>query len=321
MKLEKWLKLLFMMLVFSGIILIKTATTEGATFLTPGDYKRNYQFDGRTRSYGVHIPLILKNQTNVPVILAFHGGGSNSKIMKLSTELAALSDKEGFVVVYPNGTGPGGRLLTWNSGRCCAWAKRKNINDVGAISELLDQLTRIVPYDKKRVYATGISNGAMICYRLACELSDKIAAIAPVAGPLEISPCTPKRPVPVIHFHGTKDRNVPYQGGVGDRSITKTDYHSVKYTIDKWKAINGCSETSTKKDFTDKTNDGTTVSSETWNNCAKGSAVALITIKNGGHTWPGSPLKKWGKLGLGKVCHDISAAKIMWEFFKKHPKP
>lgn len=305
-------------MILLGSIFTKALTFDEPQFVPPGDYKRSFQHDGRSRSYQIHIPIILKNQRNIPLVLAFHGGGSNANIMRRSTELVSVSGQKGFAVVFPEGTGPGQRLLTWNGGRCCAYAKRKNVDDVGATAALLDELLKIIPYDKKRVYATGISNGAMICYRLACELSDRIAAIAPVAGNLEISPCNPTKPVPVIHFHGTLDRNVPFGGGVGDRSITKTDYHSVKYTIDRWKAINACGGSKSENKLPDFTNDGTTVNRKEWSNCKNGSSVALITIENGGHTWPGSPIKKWGR--LGNVCQDISAAKIMWEFFEKHSR-
>ena len=116
------------------------------------------------------------------------------------------ADQEGFIAVYPNGTGRLEPMLTWNGGNCCGYAQWNNVDDVGFTRALLDDLAKVVNVDAKRVFATGISNGGIMCYRLASELSDRIAAIAPVSGTMGTLTCNPKRPVSVIHFHGTEDR-------------------------------------------------------------------------------------------------------------------
>ena len=109
-------------------------------------------------------------------------------------------------------------MLTWNGGNCCGYAQWNKVDDVGFTRALLDDLAKVVNVDAKRVFATGISNGGIMCYRLASELSDRIAAIAPVAGTMGTKTCNPKRPVSVMHFHGTDDKFLPFKGGIGTRA-------------------------------------------------------------------------------------------------------
>lgn len=290
---------------------------DAAKVLSPGNHDRSYTFGDRTRTYRIHLPAGALSKGPVPLVLAFHGGGTTAQSMERTTGLNALADLKGFVVVYPNGTGITKTLLTWNAGACCAYATRKKVDDVGAVGALLDDLARVIPYDTNRVYATGMSNGAMMVYRLACEMSDRIAAIAPVAGTMITSRCAPKRPVPVMHFHGTADQNVQYTGGVGPYSITKVAFQSVDDTINKWRAINGCSDKAVKVRLADRDQGQTHVDRKVWNSCRQHSEVVLYTVTNGGHTWPGNPIRKWGKFGL--VTQDVNANEAMWDFFSRHP--
>src|SRR5712691_11431037 len=170
--------------------------------LEPGNHTRSLEVDMRTRTFLVHVPSSYDGKKPFPVVLAFHGGGSNAEQMVRFCGLNETADKHGFIVVYPNGTGRLEKLLTWNGGNCCGYAMRNRIDDVAFTKALLDDLAKVVKVDTKRVYATGMSNGAIMAYRLASELSDRIAAIAPVGGPMGKEKCAPKRPVPVIHFHG-----------------------------------------------------------------------------------------------------------------------
>ncbi len=305
--------------IFGTVILIwlVASSVSGKEGLTPGDHKRSYSHGGKTRTYLVHVPRILKSKTNIPVVLAFHGGGTNAMLMRETTDLKRVSEKEGFVVVYPNGTGNLKRVLTWNVGSCCAYAMRNKIDDVGATKALIEDIAKVLPIDRKRIYATGMSNGGMMAYRLACELSDRIAAVAPVAGSLEVKTCNPSRPVPILHIHGTADKNVDYNGGYGIHSISKTEFKSVADSIAEWRINNGCSLDSKEEMLKDKASDKTTTKKTTWSKCKNKSEIILYTVQNGGHAWPGSPLKKWGK--FGPVSHDFSAGEVMWEFFSRHP--
>ncbi len=288
-----------------------------AADLAPGDHTRTLDSDGRSRQYNIHVPPTYSGQKKTPVVLVFHGGAMNAKAIQLHTQMDKKSDEAGFIAVYPNGTGLLKKILTWNGGNCCGYAMRNKVDDVAFVDRLLDDLSKVVKVDSRRVFATGISNGAIISYLLASKLSERIAAIAPIAGPMGTRACSPERPVPVIHFHGTKDTSAPYEGGRG-KGLTRTNFYSVKHSIDNWVKANGCAAVPTTEEFEDMHDDGTKIIRKTWGNGKQGSEVVLIRIEGGGHTWPGIQMRT--KL-LGTSTREISANDMMWEFFKKHPIP
>jgi polyhydroxybutyrate depolymerase len=177
------------------------------------------------------------------------------------------------------------------------------------------EVASVVNVDRKRVYATGISNGGMMCYRVAAELSGRIAAIAPVSGTMAIEHYKLQRPVPVMHFHGTADRQVPWDGVSKDMNWF-LELKSVEETIRLCVKANGCPEIPVITQEPNKADDGTSVERKTYGPGKDGAEVVLLTIKGGGHTWPGrEPLVEF----LGKSTHQISANDLMWEFFKRHP--
>ena len=232
----------------------------------------------------------------------------NGPMMVWFSGLNKKSDEAGFIVVYPSGTGIG-PFCTWNAGSFGG----KRADDVAFIGKLLDDLASVVSVDEKRVYACGMSNGGMMCYRLAAELSERIAAIAPVAGTIAIDESTPKRPVPVIHFHGTKDNLVPFEAAKGKKSFTKLK--DVEESILTWVKLNGC-EPEPKTDTLSKDGDETKVTRKIYGGGKDGAEVVLIVIEDGGHTWPGQQ----PPVGfIGKSAKNISANDLMWEFFQKHP--
>jgi polyhydroxybutyrate depolymerase len=281
----------------------------------PGDHFRSLDVDGQSRSYVVHVPPKYDPQQPTPVVLAFHGAGTNAPIMALSSGLNAKSDAAGFVVVYPNGTGKGNLLLVWNSGGLRGPLAEKLPDDVAFVKRLLDDLATVINVDSKRVYATGMSNGGMMCYRLAAELSDRIAAIAPVGGTMAMSLPRPRRPVSVMHFHGTADNLVPFDGP-DERMAKFLAVKSVRETIRTWANIDRCPETPKVIDLPDAAEDGTTVTQESYGPGEEGTEVILFVIQDGGHTWPG---KSWPVPWLGKTTSDISANDLLWEFFERHP--
>ena len=202
---------------------------------------RSLAVGGRKRTYHVHVPPQYRMEKPAPVVLALHGATMTGPLMAWFSGLNQKADQAGFLAVYPNGTGP--RLsYTWNGGNCCGSAVRDDVDDVAFIRAVLDDLATAYHIDPQRVFAAGMSNGAVLAYRLASELSDRIAAVAPVAGPMGTATCGPKRPVPVLHFHGTDDEFVPFSGGVGRRSVFKTDFYSVVRTIRAWVKADGCKE-------------------------------------------------------------------------------
>lgn len=283
--------------------------------LQPGDHFRKLDVDGRGRSYFVHIPPQYDAGKPTPVVIAFHGAGTNAPIMALSTGLSIKADEAGFIVVYPNGTGGGDFHLVWNSGGFHGPIARNRPDDVALVDALLEDLVTVVNVDPKRIYATGMSNGAMMCYRLAAERSDRIAAIAPVSGTMAVDQCRPRRPVAVIHFHGTEDEVVPFDGA-DERMARFVTFKSVAETVRIWARLNDCPRDATRFELPDTADDGTTVKKEVYGPGKEGVEVVLYTIDGGGHTWPG---RGWPVPRLGKTTQDISANDLIWEFFQNHP--
>jgi polyhydroxybutyrate depolymerase len=297
-------------------LLILALSAAPADSVGPGDHTRTLTVGDRKRTYLVHVPKSYDGKKPYPVVLIYHGGGSNAAQMVRFSGLSEKADKAGFLAVYPNGTGRLEGVLTFNGGNCCAYAAMNNVDDVGFTNALLDDLEKVLKVDAKRVYATGMSNGAIMVYRLASELSDRIAAIAPVGGPIGTEKCSPKRPVPVIHFHGTDDQFAPFKGGKGQKSLTQTNFYSVDHSIRAWEKANGCNEEPRTEELPDKAKDGTKVTRKTYSGGKDGAEVVLFVIEGAGHTWPGKePAVKF----LGKATKNISANDLMWDFFEKHP--
>lgn len=306
---------------FAGVVLalvfVGRALVAEPVHLGPGDHHRTVEVGQLKRKYHVHIPPSYDGSKPMPVVLAFHGGGSNAGQMVLFSGLSEKADAAGFIVVYPSGSGRFERVATWNGGNCCGYAMNNKIDDVAFVRALLDDLTQVMNVDAKRVYATGISNGGILSYLLASELSDRIAAIAPVGGPMGTADCKPTRPVSVIHFHGTDDNFAPYNGGHGKRSVSGTQFYSVDHSIKAWVQANGCPDTPRVEKLPDKASDGMTVTRKTYGPGKDGAEVVLITIHGGGHTWPGRESRA---RFLGPSTKDISANDLMWEFFLRHPR-
>ncbi len=278
--------------------------------LAPGDHIRSLAIDGQARSYSVHVPPAYDPRRPTPVVLAFHAAAMNGAAMARFCGLNETTDRSGFVVVYPNGTGSTPFFLYWDAGG----VRGRPSDDVGYVAKLLDDLATVVHVDPMRVYATGMSNGAMMCYRLAAELSDRIAAIAPVAGTMAIEICRPRRPVPVLHFHGTKDGLVLF-GGPDERIPKNLKFLSVDASIRAWAEANGCPQTPEVFEIPDRVEDGTRVLRKSYGPGKGGAEVILYIIEGGGHTWPGrEPRVRY----LGLSTRDIAANDLIWEFFQKH---
>ncbi|HWB10228.1 MAG TPA: PHB depolymerase family esterase [Pirellulales bacterium] len=280
-------------------------------WLHPGE-NRSVDVGGLKRSYVVHVPKH-HEKGPMPVVLALHGATMNGPMMAWFTDLNSKADEAGFIAVYPNGTGKRSSFF-WNGGRCCGSAVKENVDDVAFIHALLDDLMRAYSVDTQRVYVTGMSNGGIMAYRLAAELSDRIAAVAPVAGSMATEVGTLKRPVPVLHFHGTKDEFIPFEGGKGPKSLTGTHFRSVEESVAVWVRANGCDDRP-KVDRLSEAGDEMTVTRQTYGPGRGGAEVVLIVVEGGGHTWPGQ--KSPAKI-LGKSASNISANDLMWEFFQKH---
>lgn len=300
------------MINLHALLLVVVVATDP---LGPGDHTRKITVDGRERTYLVHIPPKYEPKTPTPVVLVYHGGATNADVMVRFCGLNKKSDEAGFIAVYPNGTGRTETLLTYNAGNCCGYAMINKVDDVEFTRKLLDDLATAANVDPKRIFATGMSNGAIMSYLLASEMSDRIAAIAPVGASMGTETCKPKRPVPVIHFHGSDDKYAPFHGGMGE-GIAEFNSFSVDHSIKAWVKANGCAAEPVVTTIPDQARDGTTITCKTYGSGKEGSEIVLFEIHGGGHTWPGQqPRLNF----LGKSTKNISANDLMWDFFVKHP--
>jgi polyhydroxybutyrate depolymerase len=280
---------------------------------------RTVSVGGQQRSYLLHLPAGHDPKREYPLLVAFHGGASNAEAMVRFSGLSEKADQAGFIVVYPRGSGRLARALTWNAGHCCGYASAKGIDDVAFTRALVSDLAGAARVDRRRVYVTGISNGGMMAYRAAAELPDLIAAVAAVSGTLEVAVPAGRRPLPVLHFHGTEDKFIPFQGGRGPRSLATGPHASVERTIETWVALDGCRRPPVREELPVAVADGTSVVRESYSGCRDGSEVLLYEIRGGGHTWPGRQPRPVVGTMLGRTSGNVSANDVMWEFFERHP--
>ena len=273
------------------------------------DDARTIRVGGLDRSWLVHRPSPMPAGRALPLVLVLHGGGGRARGIAEHTRFDRLADREGFVVVYPAGIR--GR---WNDGRGLSGAPH---DDVAFIRALLDSVARETRIDPARIYATGISNGAMFAHRLACDLPGTFAAIAPVAGalPAALAPaCAAAEPVSVLAIQGTEDRLVPYDGGGVAR--TRGAVLSARESLAHWARRAGCGALEAGR-RTDRVRDGTALVHLAHAGCAS-AAVELYEVRGGGHTWPGGP-RVTARL-LGRTTRELDATRAIWDFFAAHPR-
>lgn len=282
-----------------------------------GNYRRPLAFEGRERFYDVHVHPGYNPASATPLVLNFHGGMGNPEQQRRDSQMDRFADEEGFIAAYPAGSGQADdRFLFWNSGIGSNYANQHNINDVGFTACLLDDIATCFRIDPRRVYATGMSNGGFLSCRLAIEMSDRIAAIAPVAGGIgvRLERRAPTRPVSVMLFHGTKDRIVPYHGGPGQATLADTNILSVEETVAFW-----CRAAGLPDEPVETLRNGAATCLRYGTDTGE-PEVCLWTLEGAGHTWPGGESSIPAFLS-GPINHDIHATQVMWDFFRRHPLP
>jgi polyhydroxybutyrate depolymerase len=263
--------------------------------------------DGLQRDYILYVPAVYDGTANVPLLFNFHGYSSNANQQLFYGDFRAIADTANFIIVHPQGTLDNTNTTHFNVG----WGG-STVDDVGFTSALIDTLISQYAIDNERVYSTGMSNGGYMSFRLACELSDRIAAVASVTGamsPTTLNSCSPTHMTPIMQIHGTADGTVPYNGAAWSSSVADI--------LDYWKTYNALNPAPFIESMPDiDGTDGSTVEREAYldnNGCM---IVTHFKIANGGHTWPGAPFD------IGGTNYDIDASTEVWGFlYSIYPNP
>lgn len=297
----------------------------GSGTLPGRDVVRSVTAGAIRHDFHVYVPSSYDGSKRMPLLLFFHGGGGNARQGERTVNLRVTAEKRGFILVRPEGYDAGGLgFRTWNAGACCPGAADAGIDHVAAVRSILDRVEDEWLIDTDRVFATGHSNGGMMSYRLACELSDRIAAIAPnsaylvdkdleASPPRTLFPCAPARPVPVMHMHGDADVCAPMKGGWSSGLLVALR-PPVAESIARFVALNHASTTARvtyqNDDVTCVTHDG-----------EQDADVVLCTARGGGHSWPGAAYSLATRSTCeGAAIRGMDANTAIWDFFLEHAR-
>jgi len=285
-------------LFFIGILLANTLFAQTTVTGT-------IQSGGLTRDYRLYVPAAYTGNAAVPLVFNLHGYTSNNLEQEFYGDFRAIADTANFLIVHPNGTIDGQGNRFWNT-----FLGNSPVDDVAFLSDLLDTLQAAYNIDENRVYSTGMSNGGFMSYSLACELNDRIAAIASVTGSMiqsKLNACNPARPVPVMEIHGTADNVVPYNGAL------LSTFVAIPTLVAAWADFNNCNPTPIVTQVPNiSTTDGCTAEHYLYSGGDNGSTIEHYKIIGGGHTWPGSIFP------IGVTNQDIKASQEIWRFFRQY---
>lgn len=298
-----------------------TSREQAKRFPAGGNYEIALARPGGERSFIVHLPPDYETRAPLPLLFAFHGGGGNAAGFQKYAGLDARADARGFVVVYPNGSGRFAKhLLTWNAGDCCAYAQEHDVDDVGFALGILADLSRDLPLDPTRVYATGHSNGGMMAYRLAADAATRIAAIVPVAGADMTRSFAPAAPVAVLDVHSVDDPRALYAGGLGPGNPLngkRIEHRAVEAGLARWRARNGC--TGPLHETDSRLLDRHTAVLIDWAPCSSGYDVAHWKLTVAGHGWPGGGSILPERI-VGPNTEVIDVAEEIFRFVAKYTR-
>ncbi|MBX7256225.1 MAG: alpha/beta hydrolase fold domain-containing protein [Candidatus Hydrogenedentes bacterium] len=279
--------------------------------------------DGIKRTYLIHVPPSYSPDSPVPLLIALHPFAVTGIYMQSLTGFDAIANSEGFIVVYPDG-----KRRHWNADptpQSTVSALGKPADDVAFISALIDKLAADYAIDPKRVYVAGASNGALMTHRLACELTDRLAAVAAVMTTLPVGweeAVSPSSPLPILMIQGIDDPFFPWEGGtVQQGPFLSSQYQSMSDTVGFWIQNNAAQVPPVTEALPDTAgDDGTTAAKDTYSAGPGGAEVVLISVDGGGHTWPGGDVNFPESL-VGKTSFDFEASQVVWDFLKQHAQP
>lgn len=299
---------LFLFLALFGCKVAQPIKPIAKIRMPSGEYALKH--GGMVRKYYLHLPDGHEDEDNLPLVIALHGWPGSGRNLMENSGLNQKSDREKFIVIYPDGTSPSDSpILNWNTGHCCGHASLKYVDDIGFFKELVVRMVSQHGAARDRVYAAGFSKGGMMAHRLACEAADIFAGIADISGALNVEPCMPKKSVAVFISHGRSDHNVAYGNALPAvlKPLAYNEDRPVSYAVDVWLRHNNCVHGGIR--FRGKAEVQSFVCEE--------SGLMLATINDEGHTWPGGGENLFG---TDKPTRDISVTDLMWEFWTEAHK-
>jgi len=282
-----------------------------------GSISRRIDVQGQPRTYALYVPASASKSAPAPLVIALHGGLGQGRTMAALSGFSQLADRDGFLVAYPDGL-----RRHWRDGRTMPGGMiAEAADDVAFIAALLDDAAKFHALDARRIYATGMSNGAIFSHYLGLKLGDRIAAIAPVVGGIATEVAAdfdPAAPVSVLIINGRDDPLVPYGGG----AVAKTHGSIVptERALQLWLGADDLQGDPHIRNVASKKAGDCTEQWQSWSGGRNGTAVTLISLAGGGHTWPGGTQYLPNAI-VGAVCPELDATRTIWEFFNQHPKP
>ena len=285
-----------------GLLTVACSQGGGSSLppLRPAVQQVQFSYAGLMRKYRVYAPPTPGRRPPSALVVVLHGGAATINDAVATTMFDQTAAAGNFIVAYPQGT-----RGEWNAGFCCGTAPGRMVDDVGFLNQVLDRVEGDYPVDRNRVYFTGVSNGAMMAYRFACENADRVTAVGSVAGSMMPDDCHPSRPVSVIELHGTADPEVPYAGGPTNTAVQGSSVlPSTPELAARWATLDGCAAPSPPS---------TTgpVITAAWTGCTGGTSVELVSVQGGGHVWFAP--------GLGAADGALDATTVIWQFFRPLP--
>ncbi len=313
------------------------AFTRATKPLAPSttSYVFSFASGGRLRSYRLHVPPAAAGGTPLPLVLNLAGATQNGELQEAQSGMDSSSDKHGYLVAYPDGTRISKVLSPdpvakdaqygFNAGACCGLPSTNHVDDVDFLLATIANVAARTPVDLRRVYVTGMSNGGMMAYAMAAQASTYIAAIASVAGQVELPDIAPTRPVPTMEFHSVDD---PIAKFVGVQNADPKLVFSVMDGITQWVKADGCNPVPRTGEplVGTRRSAGLTATLVTYSACRAGASVNLWRLTGSGHVWPGAPFNTgprntWILDGVGRGTQLIDANELMWQFFQQHELP
>ena len=305
-----WVKNLFRLkyiILFSTFYLFTSCNSEENLVFQTGLTKQNIDHDGLKREFNLYVPTIYSSSLKHPILFNLHGGASTAQeYMEYVSDMRSIAENENFILVYPQATSDSSGDPTWHLGG--ENSKSTEVDDVGFIGKIIDDLSSIYSIDQTRIYVIGFSNGAYLAYEIGCLMNDKIAGIGVVAGHMFIdtfNSCSPSHPTPIINIHGTED----FYNGIGDYYISQQNSN------DYWSKINSTDSLPIISQIDNiNTSDGSTVELHSWKNGTNGTTVEHYKIIGGGHSWP----KINPNSSKGYTNGDIDADQLIWNYLSRY---